>query len=135
MARWRFEFIAGDLRGLAQLDWWPERKLAAYRAELFGAAQGVIVVANDAIAARSLNRSLEIRAPGLWAQHVRESGERRWTVGLEAMALLVDNPLDERGEPTALGYDLEWDGDQVFGEVLLDEQRWQIDGTGVSETP
>lgn len=96
--------------------------------------------------------SLEVRAPGLWADLVCESPLDHWSVGLEALAVAYGDPFEawssERGDPTALGFDLGWEAtapavtraggslsgyDQacrVEGEVLVGAERLTIDGWG-----
>jgi hypothetical protein len=63
--------------------------------------------------------SLDLRAEGLWLSLVEEE-PGRWTIGLEAFALSVDDPADEVGVPTPLGLDLEWESGWLHGEVLTD---------------
>jgi hypothetical protein len=70
--------------------------------------------------------SLDLRGEGLWLSLVEEE-PGRWTIGLEAFALSVDDPADEIGVPTPLGLDLEWEAGSVpgahgwlHGEVLTD---------------
>ncbi|MBK9181380.1 MAG: hypothetical protein IPM45_17825 [Acidimicrobiales bacterium] len=57
--------------------------------------------------------SLEIRAEGLWADHICEAPFEHWTVGLEAMGLGLEDPQDalgsRRGDIVPLGFDLEWE--------------------------
>jgi hypothetical protein len=72
-------------------------------------------------------RDFDVRGPGLWLSLVDE-GDGRWTIGLEAFALAVDDPDDERGDLVPLGLDLEWEPPgRVHGEVLVAEDRWGID--------
>jgi hypothetical protein len=114
----------------------------------------VTVVEHDVARPRS-SRSLEIRAPGIWADHNCESPFRHWSYGLEAFAVRLDRPEDAlddgRGERVGLGYDLEWEdagdarverlpvGDggayrqagRVHGEILLGPDTYEIDGLGM----
>lgn len=72
----------------------------------------------------------DLRFEGLWLSVVEE-GPGHWSVGLEAMGLLLDDPADDRGEPCPLGLDLGWDGDVVAGEVLAGPHEViRVDGTG-----
>ncbi|MGQ0743762.1 MAG: hypothetical protein ACT4OS_05400 [Acidimicrobiales bacterium] len=103
---------------------------------------------------------LEIRSSGLWAEMTCEEPLDHWSVGLEALALAYDDPLEgwgeERGIPTPLGFDLGWESDRepywvvppslgsagavpegeyaqtgpVVGEVLCGAQRLGVDGWG-----
>jgi hypothetical protein len=96
---------------------------------------------------------LEIRAPGLWAEPVCETPFDHWSLGLEAMAVALDDPTEayasERGDPVPLGLDLEWEASagavrwpdrhsygqpcQVHGEVLVGRERLAITGFGTRE--
>jgi hypothetical protein len=72
-------------------------------------------------------RDFDVRGPGLWLSLVDE-GDGRWTIGLEAFALAVDEPNDARGDLTALGLDLEWEPPgRVHGELLIDDARYDVD--------
>jgi len=84
---------------------------------------------------------LEVRAPGLWVDAVVEEPGRRWTVGLEAFALEVDDPAEAVGVRMPLGFDLEWEatgpaGDDgvvpatVRGEVLVGDEALLLDAVG-----
>jgi len=108
----------------------------------------VVVRDHDVELPRS--RELEVRGDGLWAQVICETPFDHWSAGLEASAVAIDDPVrawgDERGDPVALGLDLEWEmqgqpgllGDAggylqpaaVHGEVLLGAERLAVDGTG-----
>ena len=91
---------------------------------------------------------LEVRASGLWTELVCETPLDHWSVGLEAFGVALDDPLEawgrERGDPWALGLDVEWEaaGDPegldagywqscaVHGDVLVGAERFALDGTG-----
>ncbi|MGI9034248.1 MAG: hypothetical protein ACR2HY_11380 [Acidimicrobiales bacterium] len=95
-------------------------------------------------------RELEVRAPGLWAQLICETPLDHWSAGLEASAIALDDSAavtgDERGDPTALGLDLEWEvagrpatvagsagyaqPAAVYGDVLVGAERLTVAGTG-----
>lgn len=103
--------------GLAHVEAWLERP----------AERPLAVVERDA-PAPAPGRNL--RFEGLWLSIVEE-GPGHWSVGLEAMGLLLDDPADERGEACPLGLDLGWDGDVVAGEVLAGPHEViTVDGTG-----
>jgi hypothetical protein len=117
----------------------------------------VILVAADLPMPRS---GLELRGPGLWADHNVEEPLERWSLGLEAFGvgiavepgddlevlLATSGSPDLRGDRTPLGWDLEWislgapvpDADgcgyrlgcRVDGEVLTAEGGQEIDGPG-----
>lgn len=85
--------------------------------------------------------SMEIRASGLWADAIEEERGARWTLGLEAFALAVDDPAAVIGRRVPLGFDLEWEragpdhGDgrtpaTVHGEVLVEDAAIDIDASG-----
>src|SRR5690606_32953080 len=84
---------------------------------------------------------------------VCESPFSHWSVGLEAFGLVFEDPADAvgsgRGTVVPVGLDLEWedatdpdpyvggDGDSGYvttgaahGEVLLGDERWELDGAG-----
>ena len=69
---------------------------------------------------------LDLRGSGLWLSLVDE-GDGRWTIGLEAFALAVDDPDDDRGDLVPLGLDVEWEDGVVHGEVLVGDERRQIE--------
>jgi hypothetical protein len=102
---------------------------------------------------------LELRGPGIWADHNVEEPLERWSLGLEAFGVGVEVTDDEdlevllatsgspdlRGDRAPLGWDLEWttvaaaepDGDggyrvecRVEGEVLTAEGALVIDSPG-----
>jgi len=83
---------------------------------------------------------MEVRASGLWVDAVEEEPGERWTIGLEAFALAVEQPGDTRGRRVPLGFDLEWertgpaaDGRipaRVHGEVLVADEAIEVDSGG-----
>jgi hypothetical protein len=84
--------------------------------------------------------SLELRSSGLWVDAVEEEPGERWTIGVEAFALAVDDPADTVGTRVPLGFDLEWertgpDGPdgvpaRVHGEVLVGDDALDLDAGG-----
>jgi hypothetical protein len=70
--------------------------------------------------------SVDIRANGLWLSLVDER-DGRWTIGLEAFALAVDHPDDERGDLVPLGFDLELDGGRLIGDLLVGDEVIAVD--------
>ncbi|MFP3907403.1 MAG: hypothetical protein ACLFWR_10260 [Acidimicrobiales bacterium] len=128
----------------------PAESKMSYWATVCGRARPTIVVLEHDIA--HPRRGLELRASGIWADHVCESPHAHWSVGLEAFGLALEGP-DElvatgRGLPTPLGFDLEWemsggpsavespvdDGyvavGSGHGEVLVGDAVLEIDGPG-----
>jgi len=72
-------------------------------------------------------RDFDVRGSGLWLSLVDE-GDGRWTVGLEAFALSVDDPDDARGDLVPLGLDLEWEPrGGVHGELLIGDEHFDLD--------
>jgi len=72
-------------------------------------------------------RGFDGRGDGLWLSLVCETPGEHWTVGMEAFALAVDDPDDERGDRVPLGLDIEWGAPGwVFGDVLVDDERWEV---------
>lgn len=116
----------------------------------------VVLVAADLPMPR---RGLELRGPGIWADHNVEEPLERWSLGLEAFGVGVevgpDDDLDVllaasgtpelRGDRAPLGWDLEWtttappesDGPdgyriecRVEGELLTGTGGRELDGSG-----
>lgn len=106
------------------------------------------------------SRGWEVRASGLWADHVCETPMEHWSYGLEAFGLAVDDPTELMGaalgrrEP--LGWELEFEArapaqhttaqsygqaGSVHGVILEATGSTEVDGYGVrshwwgSETP
>lgn len=104
-------------------------------------------------------RGLELRGPGIWADHNVEEPLERWSLGLEAFGVGIEvSPGDDlevllaasgtpdlRGDRAPLGWDLEWtslaapepDGERgyrvacrVEGEVLTGGDARELDGPG-----
>lgn len=145
-----FEFAAqdGSVGGYARLGLRPGDGVAWYWAALVGADRPLVLVRDDDVPLPR-GRSLEVRAPGLWADHTCETPLEHWTVGLEAFGVALDDPREafagERGDRCPLGFDLEWEAagtaDQtapagyeqactVHGEVLVGAERLAIDAAG-----
>lgn len=69
-----------------------------------------------------------IRHHGLWLSLDCEAPGAHWTIGLEAFALAVDDPDDERGDLVPLGLDIEWEAPgRVHGELLVGDEVHQLD--------
>jgi hypothetical protein len=79
-------------------------------------AAGWLVVRDSEL---SRSRSgFDVRGDGLWLSIIDE-GDGRWTFGLEAFALAVDDPRDELGERVPLGLDAEYDQGELIGTLLV----------------
>lgn len=97
---------------------------------------------------------LDVRGAGVWVGLDCEEPLQRWSVGLEAFGVALAEPADaltgERGDRRALGFDLEWEGEEpvgplpwdaegyqqaciVHGEVLLGEETLTVTATGHRE--
>lgn len=147
---WHFEFAAGDgrLGGYARLTLRPGEGRAWWWTAIVGADVGFVLVREHDVDPPRPG-SLEIRAAGLWAEPYCEDPFDHWSVGLEAMAVSLDDPLEayggERGQPVPLGLDLGWEASApaapiaggyaqacaVHGEVLVGSGRLAVDGTGL----
>ncbi len=96
-----------------------------------------------------VTHAFEFRAPGIWTDIVCEEEAARWTIGLEAFGVAVDSEEhltpESVGHRRPVGLDLdvettsavETDGNglshevRVAGEVLVGEDAYEIDATGV----
>lgn len=128
-----------------------ERRLGYWCAVVGRGRRGITVLEHD-IAAPKGDR-LELRASGIWADHTCETPFDHWSLGLEAFGLAFDDPADAvtsgRGQPVAVGFDLEWEdhGDpatvatgptdraygcvgSAHGEILLGEEVVVLAGPG-----
>jgi hypothetical protein len=73
-----------------------------------------------------------IRADGLWLSLVCETPGEHWSIGLEAFALLVDDPSDDRGDLVPLGLDVEWEAPGlVHGDLLVADEVLPVDAEAV----
>ncbi len=147
---WAFDFVAGGgtVAGFVRLALRPGESRAWYWAYVVRPGRPVVVV-RDHDVELPRGRELEVRGDGLWAQVICETPFDHWSAGLEASAVAIDDPArawgDERGDPVALGLDLEWEMQApprtlvepayvqpagVHGEVLVGPERLALDGTG-----
>jgi len=89
----------------------PGGRTATFQAAVIEPFQLPLVIAEHGIAGPE--RGWELRAPGLWAETVCEEPGRRWTYGLEAFALAVDDPAELLGRGfghrVPLGWELEFE--------------------------
>lgn len=150
---WNFDFVTSDgrLAGYARLGVRAADRRAWWWTAVVGTALPLVLV-RDHDVDPPRPRTLEIRASGLWAEPVCETPLEHWGLGLEAFAVSLDDPIEayggERGHPTPLGLDLEWEADgppallgadryrvagPVHGEVLVGHQRLIVAGTGAWE--
>ncbi|HEX3621370.1 MAG TPA: hypothetical protein VHT97_03545 [Acidimicrobiales bacterium] len=151
---WYLDFAAADgsLGGYVRLALRPGDRVAWFWAGVVGAGPRLVTVRDDEVPPPS-GRALEVRASGLWTELVCETPMEHWSVGLEAFGVALDDPLEawgqERGDPCALGLDVEWEAlgppspwpgggavgysqaCAVSGDLLVGTRRVQLDCTGV----
>lgn len=151
---WSFDFWTPDagLGGSLRLALRPGERRAWFWACLVRPRQPLVIV-RDHDVDPPRGRALEVRAEGLWTDFVCETPLEHWTIGLEAFAVALDDPLEayrgERGDRMALGVDLEWEGEAacsphpaldgyeqpclVSGEILVGDERLEVSGHGWRE--
>lgn len=142
------DFFTGDgsLAGFLGLAFHPGA--AWYWAALVGDGRPYLLVRDAEVAPPRSPASMEIRAEGLWADTTCETPFDHWSYGLEAFGVSMDDPDEalgaERGDRTALGFDLEWEagaeadgGDGAYaqpgivhGDILVGAERLAFDGHG-----
>lgn len=114
---WLFDFAApdGSLGGYVCLGLLPNQKRCWYWACVVGRGRDLVVVADHHVPLPGA-RGLEIRADGLWADHIVEDPLDHVSVGCEAFGLRLEDPAeactpvgDLRGERTPFGLDLGWE--------------------------
>ncbi|HEY4377500.1 MAG TPA: hypothetical protein VGM93_10085 [Acidimicrobiales bacterium] len=139
----------GQVGGYVRLGLYPNLGTAWYWACVVGPDRPLVTVI-DHDAPLPNGRDLEIRTEGLWSSLTVETPLDHFSVGCEAFAVGVDDPAevygDLRGDRVPFGLDLEWETDggtyaypgitryevpcRVHGEVLLGDERLEIDGWG-----
>ena len=146
---WYFDFVTADgrLGGFVRLALRPAQGRAWYWAYVAGRGRAVVAVRDHEV---ELPRgpALEVRSAGLWAEVTCETPFDHWSAGLEAFGVALDDPTEawrgERGDPVALGLDMEWEASgaaggvpggyaqpsAVSGEVLVGSERMGVDGRG-----
>ncbi len=148
---WYFDFAAEDasLGGFVRLGLYPNLGVAWYWAALVGQGRRLVLVRDHGI---ELPRgpTLEVRGQGLWSAVNCETPLDHWSIGLEAFAVALDDPLEayrgERGDLVGLGFDLEWEAMapafapgtpggygqacRVSGEILVGHETLELDGSG-----
>ena len=145
---WYFDFTdrEGTLGGYVRLGLYPNLGVAWYWACLVGEGRPLVTVIDHEVALPKAP-SLEIRADGLWADHVVETPFDHMTLGCEAFAVAVDDPAevygDLRGDRVPFGFDLEWETDRgglypwigttryevscnVHGEILVGDETIEL---------
>jgi hypothetical protein len=151
---WYLDFAADDggLGGYVRLGLHPAEGVAWFWAGVVGAGPPLVTVRDHEVPPPS-GRGLEVRASGLWTELVCETPLEHWSVGLEAFGVALDDPLEawgqERGDPWALGLDVEWEAlgpctpwpartatgysqpCAVSGDLLVGARRFVLDCSGV----
>ncbi len=147
---WYLDFAAGDgsLAGYVCLTLRPAEGTAWYWVAMVGGGPALVAVRDHEVPMPT-GGGLEVRASGLWTELVCETALDHWSVGLEAFGVALDDPIEawrsERGDPCALGLDVEWEGQApctardmgywqaciVHGDVLVGRERFALDGSGV----
>lgn len=143
---WYFDFAAADasVAGYARLAVRRTERTAWWWAAVVGEDVPFVLVRDHDVEPPKPG-SLEIRASGLWAEPVCEIADEHWSLGMEAFGVALDDPTEaygaERGDVTALGFDLEWEADGepgggaqpsvVHGDVLVGRRRFTIEGRGL----
>jgi len=116
----------------------PDQRRAWYWAALVRPAVPVVVVHDLDVALP--RQALELRAAGLWADHVCETPFDHWTVANEAHGVALDDPEEGArrgyGDVVAMAFDLEWEqageaqpalaGEGLDGYVLACEVHGEI---------
>jgi len=111
---------------------WPDGHLWVRLGELRASVDvevrhgGQLLVLRDDELALPPRDTCDLRSDGLWLS-LTDEGEGRWTVGLEAFALAVEHPDDDRGDRVPLGLDAEFDAGLLFGELLVGDAAVALD--------
>lgn len=158
---WYLDFVDGDggLAGYVRLAVRPAERTAWFWVGVVGGGPAFVAVRDHEVPPPA-GRGLEVRASGLWTELVCETPLDHWSVGLEAFGVALDDPLEawrqERGDPWAVGLDVEWEAAgacaswprpepsgrsqtghgysqpcSVHGDVLVGAERFSLDGTGM----
>lgn len=146
---WRLVLDDGSLALVVALVRRPAEAAMSYVCALMGRGRPTVaVVEHDIVLPR--RDSLELRASGIWADHICETPFSHWNLGLEAFGLTVDHPDDAigdgRGVRTPVGLDVEWEDDappvqldvgdgylaagRAHGEILVGDEVHDVVGAG-----
>jgi len=141
----------GTLGGYLRVAVLPNLGRTWYWACLVGNDRPLVTVIDHEIPLPSNPNGLELRADGIWADHVVETPLEHFSANLEAFALQMDDPADVYadgwGERVPFGFELEWETDRaayqwpeiqpryeipcrVHGRVLVGDEELEIDGWG-----
>lgn len=141
----------GSVGGYVRIGLYPNLGAAWYWGCVVGPDRPLVTVIDHTVPLPADDRTLEVRASGLWADHNVETPLEHFSLGLEAFGVALDDPAEvygeARGERTPLGFDLEWETDgtvfrypegmdryeipcRVHGEILVGSERIELDGFG-----
>ena len=128
-----------------------------YHAVVVGPGRDTVSVVDTDLAVSNGAGGLELRSPGLWADHNPTAAFGHWTVAAEAFGVALEDPWEAWGRafgaPQPVGLDLEWDpvpgadlagldpidadlggtwrvGCEVHGVVLVADERHEVIGFG-----
>ena len=106
-----------SLGGYVRIGYYPNLNKVWYWACLVGPDRPLVTVIEHDIAMPSSPSSLELRAEGLWADHVVETPNEHMSINLEAFGLQLDDPLDvyrpePRGTRVPFGFELDFHTDR-----------------------
>ncbi len=140
--------------GYVSLTIRPADGVCWYWASLVGLGRPLITVLADDVPL-PVGASMELRASGLWTETTVLRPFEHLTTDLEAFGVAIDSPSDvwagAFGDRVAVGLELDWDTEgppgpspvagttgyrlvgTTHGEVLLDDQRWELEGVGVRD--
>jgi len=141
----------GSIGGYLRIGLYPNLGRVWYWACLVGRDRSLVTVIDHEVPLPRGAQSLELRAEGIWADHVVETPLDHMTANLEAFAVAVDDPAevygDLRGDRVPFGFELDWETDRaaygwppvtpryeipcrVHGEVLVGDETIEVDGWG-----
>jgi len=140
-----------SIGGYVRIGFYPNHDRVWYWACLVGEGRPLVTVIEHDVAMPRADQSLEVRHDGLWADHAIEDPLEHMSVNLEAFGLALDDPAavygDPRGDRVPFGFELDFHTDRgaymwppvtpryeipcrVHGEVLVGQERIQVDGWG-----
>ena len=137
----------GTFGATASLTLLPNQRLAWYWAAVVGIGRPLVSLVDLEVPLPS--RGLQIRAEGLWADHICEEPLVSWTVANEGFAVTLDEPDDAlgaaHGVPTPMAFDLGFEAEgvidahdqgfaqpcEVHGDIAVGLERFVFDGLGV----
>ena len=141
-----------SLGGYVRIGFYPNLNKVWYWACLVGPDRPLVTVIEHDVVMPASASSLEVRADGLWADHVVETPNEHMSINLEAFGLQLDDPSEvygpnPRGTRVPFGFELDFHTDRaaylwppvtpryeipcrVEGFVLVGSERIEVDGWG-----